>query len=1041
MKKLFNHTKKPRDSWDESEYDPADYDWDEIADDSESIEGDEDADTYEEVEYYQETGEYYPAETYDEGVEYETVEDAVYETTEEYWEAEEIIVEEYASENSEYYTDEVEDYVTEDGEYYEESVVAGTAYGVEYSSEVSAEAGYETAECAEEYVAEGYSDEGYSDEEYAEEQYDEEVYYEAEELAEDYDAEPVKAAALPARKKKQNDDSLMDRIMIITGAAILLLAVIVGVIFVSSRSEKNQQSVFADVGSQLQGIHMIGESGLLAVADARIAQLQAAEIVEKEEEKENTDYNEQDYKNGGAVELDMVSIKKDLKIKFSNKQTGKLISNVPFSVSVTGPDGKVQSWLDDDMDGIIYKKNITPGKYEISVDSLNADKYGGYVLPTASQKVEVKEEIAYEKVDVKNEIKKESEVNASKEDTKVNETKVESVLQDTVQWVESKVIASTYVEIDKSAIPDPMKLALHARFLRTTGYTASITGATELVLGTAVETTLTAAVADANGTAAEIKGTTWSSSDTSIATVDASGKVTALKAGSATITCEVTYEYSETVSGSDVQVKTATVTATATVTVSEAALTKGAITVTPDSLTVGVKKKGTVTAAVSGFTAGKALVYSVTTDNAAAADVAVDQAGVVTVTGKAAGTAKVTLTADYAESGSDATKATVTFEVTVVDAPVITLDPAVLTAYVKEESKIQATITNPVKDKKLTVVSSNDAIAKVAVTDNVITVTGVAEGSAVITVKYLEGEDEVLVTCAVTVKPSPKEDKTTKLKDAKGNILYVMEGNKYREAVHADYYTAEKFFIKGAAKYTGWQTIDGKVYFFNASGDKVTGEQVIQGAKYTFASDGSLVVGDGVMGIDVSKWNGTIDWAAVKNSGISYVIIRCGYRGSSEGTLIEDPKFKTNIEGAAKAGLKVGVYFFTQAIDDVEAVEEASMVLELVKNYKISYPIFLDVEPSGGRADKIDKATRTAVCKAFCETIKKAGYTAGIYANKTWLNEKIDASALGSHKIWLAQYAATPTYSGKYDLWQYSSTGRVSGISGDVDLNVSYLGY
>ena len=747
------------------------------------------------------------------------------------------------------------------------------------------------------------------------------------------------------------------------------------------------------------------------------------------------------YKNGGAVALDMVSIKKDLKIKFSNKQTGKLISNVPFSVSATGPDGKVLSWLDDDMDGIIYKKNITPGKYDISVDSLNADKYGGYVLPTGSQKVEVKEEIVYEKVDVKNEIKAESEVNASKEDTKVNETKVESVLQDTVQWVESKVIAATYVEIAKSNIPDPMKLVLSTRFLRTTGYTATITGTTELALGTLDSTTLTAAVADANGTAATVKGTVWSSSDTEVATVDETGKVTALKAGTATITCQVTYEYKQSVSGSDAQVKTGTVTATATVTVSGAALAKGTVTVTPDTLMVAVNKKGTVTAAVSGFTADKELAYSVTTDNAAAIDVAVDAAGVVTVTGKALGTANITLTADYAKGGSDKTKAVVTFKVTVADAPVITLDPAVLTAYVKEESKIQVTITNPVKDKKITVVSSDEEIVQAVAEDNVITVTGVAEGSAVITVKYLEGENEVLATCAVTVKPSPREDRTTKLKDAEGNILYVMENNKYREAVHADYYTAEKFFVKGAAKYTGWQTIDGKVYFFNASGDKVTGEQVIQGAKYTFASDGSLMVGDGVMGIDVSKWNGTIDWAAVKNSGISYVIIRCGYRGSSEGTLIEDPKFKANIEGATKAGLKVGVYFFTQAVDDVEAVEEASMVLELIKNYKISYPIFLDVEPSGGRADKIDKATRTAVCKAFCETIKKAGYTAGIYANKTWLNEKIDASALGSHKIWLAQYAATPTYSGKYDLWQYSSTGRVSGISGDVDLNVSYLGY
>ena len=194
-------------------------------------------------------------------------------------------------------------------------------------------------------------------------------------------------------------------------------------------------------------------------------------------------------------------------------------------------------------------------------------------------------------------------------------------------------------------------------------------------------------------------------------------------------------------------------------------------------------------------------------------------------------------------------------------------------------------------------------------------------------------------------------------------------------------------------------------------------------------------------GIDVSKWNGDIDWSAVKNSGIEYVIIRCGYRGSSQGMLIEDPKFQTNIKGATSAGLKVGVYFFTQAISEAEAVEEASMVLEKIKNYKITYPVFLDVEPSGGRADNISKATRTAVCKAFCQTIQSSGYTAGIYANKTWLTEKMDVSALSSYKIWLAQYASNPTYTGRYDMWQYQATGKVSGISGDVDMNWSYLGY
>ena len=151
--------------------------------------------------------------------------------------------------------------------------------------------------------------------------------------------------------------------------------------------------------------------------------------------------------------------------------------------------------------------------------------------------------------------------------------------------------------------------------------------------------------------------------------------------------------------------------------------------------------------------------------------------------------------------------------------------------------------------------------------------------------------------------------------------------------------------------------------------------------------------------------------------------------------------FEENIKGATKAGLKVGVYFFTQATDEVEAVYEASFVLDRIKNYRISYPVFLDVEARGGRGDKIDKDTRTAVCKAFCQTIQNAGYTAGIYANKTWLEKRMNISDLGAYKIWLAQYSTEPTYTGRYDMWQYTSTGKVGGIGGDVDLNLSYLGY
>ena len=195
-------------------------------------------------------------------------------------------------------------------------------------------------------------------------------------------------------------------------------------------------------------------------------------------------------------------------------------------------------------------------------------------------------------------------------------------------------------------------------------------------------------------------------------------------------------------------------------------------------------------------------------------------------------------------------------------------------------------------------------------------------------------------------------------------------------------------------------------------------------------------------------------WArAAREAGMKYVVMTAKHH---DGFCLFDSQltdFKSTNTKAGKdliaeyleafraEGLKVGVYFFTQATDEIEAVEEASYVLDKIKKYRISYPVFLDVEPSGGRGDKIDKATRTAVCKAFCETIQRAGYTAGIYANKTWLSEKMDVGQLNAYKIWLAQYAATPTYGGKYDMWQYTSKGKVSGINGDVDLNISYLGY
>ena len=198
-----------------------------------------------------------------------------------------------------------------------------------------------------------------------------------------------------------------------------------------------------------------------------------------------------------------------------------------------------------------------------------------------------------------------------------------------------------------------------------------------------------------------------------------------------------------------------------------------------------------------------------------------------------------------------------------------------------------------------------------------------------------------------------------------------------------------------------------------------------------------------ILGIDVSKWNRDIDWNKVKSAGIDFAIIRCGYRGSSTGALVEDPYFLKNITNAKAAGVNVGVYFFTQAINEVEAVEEASMVLMLCKSKELDYPIYIDTEGAGGsgRADQLGKEMRTKVCDAFCKTIQNGGETSGIYASKSWFDNNLIMSELSDYEVWLAQYAKEPTYEGTYGMWQYTSSGNVDGIATRTDLNLSYHDY
>ncbi len=941
--------------------------------------------------------------------------------------------------DDEYYGDESE------GEYYEDEDPE-EYYEDEYYEEEDAQEyvrdGYYAAEEPEEYY-ENEDDEGVDDREYYEEEYygddvnyyedstedeedyededDEDLYYVDDGEYEDYD-EDDDEDFVAYRKKKGvagavlafRNLPLIDKVIAFTGVAVLIFAVLTGTLFIAARNADKAVAAFAEVGTSLEGIEIIGESGLLAVADAQLAKEAVAEI------EEETQVVEPETVQGANVTLKMTSIVKDLKIKFVNTASDKLVANVPFQVEVTTPSKKTETWTDDDRDGVIYKENIEAGSYKVKMIELTGEGYSDYKVSTEVQSVDVKATIDYKKVDVKDEIKTEAEVNAAVEDTAVAEIVEESKLTDTVPFVKSTQTGSgtvSYNKIDKSTIREPGTTAsidVAGYYLMTqdiSGNNQGGTTGTETKKELSIDGSISVKINESKKIGVQssnIDAINWSSADAGIASVSGDGTVTGVKAGTTTVTA----------SADGVNpVK-------CTVTVETVPVVATTLTINPTTMSLAVGAEGTITA----------------TSNQSTISWNSSDASVATVTGdaksakvKALKTGTATITVVAGAAGDVIQKCTVT----VTDTGV-TVDHNTIQVQIQKTADIKVT-TVPESAKITTVTSANTKIATVTSKDKTVTVTGVALGDTEVVIKCDNGKEAKV---AVKVVNNYALDTTSLLKDKNGNQVYVYENGKYRKAVYADYYKFNEFYLESQEiLYTGWQNINGKTFYYLENHQYVTGEQVIQGAKYTFASDGTLVTSSGTFGIDVSKWNGNIDWKSVKSSGASYAIIRCGYRGSSTGALITDPKFAANISGANAAGLKVGVYFFTQAVNEKEAVEEASMVLDLVKKYKISYPIFLDVESSGGRADGIDKATRTAVCKAFCATIQNSGYTAGVYANKTWLNSKIDAGALGSYKIWLAQYAAAPSYGGRYNLWQYSSKGSVPGISGHVDMNQSYLGY
>lgn len=208
-----------------------------------------------------------------------------------------------------------------------------------------------------------------------------------------------------------------------------------------------------------------------------------------------------------------------------------------------------------------------------------------------------------------------------------------------------------------------------------------------------------------------------------------------------------------------------------------------------------------------------------------------------------------------------------------------------------------------------------------------------------------------------------------------------------------------------------------------------------------YYSDGKQV---SYLGIDLSKYQKQVDFAAIQSEGIDYCMLRVGSRGYKTGAIQEDEKFQEFLKGAEAVNMPVGLYFFSQAVTEAEAVEEANFVISKIGEHKISYPIAFDmefIENDNSRIETLTKIEKTNIALAFLQRIEEAGYTGMLYGNKEWLLKRIDLSKFEKYDIWLTQEDDIPDYPYTYSMWQYTRQGEVYGIEGYVDLNISFIDY
>lgn len=303
---------------------------------------------------------------------------------------------------------------------------------------------------------------------------------------------------------------------------------------------------------------------------------------------------------------------------------------------------------------------------------------------------------------------------------------------------------------------------------------------------------------------------------------------------------------------------------------------------------------------------------------------------------------------------------------------------------------------------------------------------------------------------------------------------YVYKEERFDKRVE-EYYVSEAIVIEEGKKYiyslvphmttgkedvyVGWYSKKGKHFYNNEDGYPITGWQKLDGLWYYFDENGQK---SSLTGVDVSEYQEEIDWVALKNSGIDFAIIRCGFRGYGSGVLVEDARFRENIQKATEVGMPYGVYIFSQAINGVEAAEEASMILQLCEGYEPTLPYAIDIEACGtaedpGRQNLLSNYARTQVINTFVDVIESQGEEAMLYSNKRWLYDNMNLSEIDC-KIWYAMWpgedeedavegeGAAPNNDAyevdpdkipdmEVEIWQYSSKGQVEGIEPLVDLN------